>query len=138
MKKGFIAFGKDYLAALELKNFLNKLDIEPIILDEQPDLGLSVVEKFEKYAKQCNVAFIIMSPDDNVKDKLGSEFYAARQNVIMELGWFMRHVGRSNIIIIHKEGTHIPSNISGILFLPYKQSILEISERIRDRLNSIR
>lgn len=137
MEKGFITFGKDYLAALELKNFLVKLKIEPIILEEQPDLGLAVIEKFERYANPCSVAFIIMSPDDNIKDKSGLEFNAARQNVIMELGWFMRHIGRSKVVIIHKKGTYIPSNIAGVLYLQYENSILEVSERIRDRLVSI-
>jgi len=39
----------------------------------------------------------------------------ARQNVIMELGWFMARLGRKRVVILHQGEVEIPSDISGVV-----------------------
>ena len=60
----FIVHGNDNDTKLELKNYLqNVLKLsEPIILHEQPNLGRTIIEKFEDYAMQSNLAFILLTP----------------------------------------------------------------------------
>jgi predicted nucleotide-binding protein len=134
--KVFIVHGHDEAKKWELKNFLAGLKLDPIILHEQDDLGMTIIEKFEYYASQTTFAFVLLTPDDKAPDEQNTaEFkWRARQNVIMELGWFMAKLGRRRVVIIHKGQVEIPSDILGVLYVSFKDSILEAGERIRKRL----
>ena len=134
-KKVFIVHGHDSTLMFELKDFLISLNLEPVILFQQDDLGLSIIEKFEHYAPQCDFAFVLLTPDDKQANELpNNEKWRARQNVILELGWFMRKVGRAKVVLIHKGDVELPSDILGILYLKLNASIYEVSEKIRQRL----
>ncbi len=52
-KKVFIVHGQNEAKKLELKDFLAKLALDPMILHQQNDLGKTIIEKFEYYAAQC-------------------------------------------------------------------------------------
>ncbi len=135
----FIVHGHDEAKKWELKNFLAKLGLEPLILHEQDDRGMTIIEKFEHYASQCRFAFVLLTPDDSVSHPDTQESkWRARQNVIMELGWFMAKLGRERVIIIHKGQVEIPSDMLGIIYLPFRESILEVSEKIRQRLQGLK
>ena len=49
--------------ASELKNFLTQLGLQPFVLYEQDDLGMTIIDKFEHYATTCSFAFVLMTPD---------------------------------------------------------------------------
>jgi len=42
----------------------------------------------------------------------------ARQNVILELGFFVGALGRGRVALLYEEGVELPSDISGVLYLP--------------------
>jgi predicted nucleotide-binding protein len=46
----------------------------------------------------------------------------------------MRAIGRAKVVLLHKGSVELPSDLLGILYLPFKDSIYEVSERIRQRL----
>jgi Predicted nucleotide-binding protein containing TIR-like domain len=62
--KVFVVHGHDDSAKEALARFLEKLDLEAIILNEQPDLGRTIIEKFETYANQVGFAVVLLTPDD--------------------------------------------------------------------------
>lgn len=43
----------------------------------------------------------------------------ARQNVILELGYFFGRLGRKRVCALYKAGVELPSDVSGILYVPY-------------------
>ena len=43
----------------------------------------------------------------------------ARQNVILELGFFLGMLGRENVVALHRGSVEIPSDFSGVLYTPY-------------------
>jgi Predicted nucleotide-binding protein containing TIR -like domain len=134
----FIAFGHEPAAHLELARFLQQLGHRPVLLAESDDLGLTIIEKFEHYAKQCQFAFAIFSPDDKQASELsGNDRWRARQNVVLELGWFMAQLGRRRVVILHKGQVDIPSDLLGVLHLPFQKSVFEVSEKIRQRLSNV-
>jgi predicted nucleotide-binding protein len=92
--------------------FLEKLDLRPIILHEQPNKGRTVIEKFEAHS-DVGFAVVLLTPDDvgglaSSPDKLSRR---ARQNVILELGYFIGKLGRAKVCALYKEGVEIPSDI---------------------------
>ena len=83
-----------------LPKFLGKLDLTPIILHERPNRGRTIIEKFEDYA-DVGFAAILLTPDD-VGATAGSEHESrprARQNVILELGFFLGRLGRDRVCV---------------------------------------
>ena len=137
-KNVFIVHGHSLERRGELKEFLHGLDLHPVILDEQDHMGKTVIEAFEYYATTCSFAFVLMTPDDAPGQVNVSEpRRRARQNVIMELGWFMAHLGRERVAILYQGAPEIPSDISGVLYLEFEQRIGEVSERIRKRLRGV-
>jgi hypothetical protein len=137
-KNVFIVHGHDEAKKLELKNFLSELGVRPVVLHEQDDLGKTIIEKFEYYASQSVFAFILMTPDDQTSVPSSTEAkWRARQNVIMELGWFMAKLGRNRIVVLHKGIVEVPSDISGVIYLEFRDSVLEAGEKIRQRLRGV-
>lgn len=134
--KIFIVHGHDRLAIMDLKNYLqNTLKLpEPVILGENLSAGLTIVENFEKYAAEAGVVFVLLTPDDFTGDSV-----RARQNVILELGYFMGKLGRKSgrIIILCKGDVEVPSDLSGILFIRIDNGILAAGELIREALGRL-
>jgi predicted nucleotide-binding protein len=138
-KNVFIVHGHDLQARLELRALLGQLGLNPFILEEQDDKGMTVIEMFEYYACLCSFAFILVTPDDPVApvERTEQSLWRARQNVIMELGWFIAHLGRDRVAILYKPGAEIPSDVHGVLHARFDKSVFEASERIRQRLRGV-
>lgn len=123
IKKVFIVHGHDGEMKQEVANVLLKLRLEPIILHEQPDEGKTIIEKFETHS-DVDFAIILLSPDDfaypcKATPKEGK--YRARQNVIMELGYFIAKLGRNRVVTLYRTNNNleIPSDYLGVLYKPY-------------------
>lgn len=114
----FIVHGRDVAAKEKVARFLERAVIahEVIVLHEQPNRGMSVIEKLEYYS---NVAYavILLTADDEGRLK-GSDqlFPRSRQNVIMELGWFVSRLGRQRTCALYEEGVELPSDYDGVLY----------------------
>ena len=78
---------------------------------------MGVFEAVEKYAESAGFAIVITTPDD-IGTVQGSDLLhgRARQNVLIELGYFWHKLGRQNIVILKKGEVEIPSDFAGILY----------------------
>lgn len=138
-KNVFIIHGHDDAKLFELRTILKeRFNLNPIILREQPEEGMTIIEKFEKYAEQCSYAFALFTPDDIVSVN-GEEYFQARPNVIFELGWFYANLGRSRVCILEKasEKSKIFSDLQGILRIQFRDNIEEKYLNIERELRSV-
>jgi predicted nucleotide-binding protein len=138
-KSVFIVHGHDKGNKYELERFLKNLGLNPIILHEEDEMGKTVIEKFEHFAKDVVFAFVLLTPDDKgaaVSDP-NSEKARARQNVILELGYFMAKLGRQRVVLLHKGELEFPSDVLGIISLSFTNDVSEVSEKIRQRLKGV-
>lgn len=134
----FIIHGSDEAKWRELKDLLrSELRLNPIILNEQADIGKTLIEKFENYADTCSYAIAIFTPDDEVVSKTGDKYLQARPNVIYELGWFCGRLGRKSVMLLLKEGTNIFSDFGGIVQKRFSNNVTEILSEIRNDLVAI-
>lgn len=134
-KKVFIIHGHDQVALLELQNLLKEeFDLQPVVLKDNPSAGLrTIISKFEEAISDCEITIALFTPDDMTI----SNHARARQNVILELGYALgRDFGKLDrkIIIIKKGQVETPSDIAGILYFEYLQSIQELHLKLRDQL----
>ena len=119
-KKVFIVHGHNHGTRDMAARFIEQLELEPIILQERSNQGLTVIEKFEKHT-QVGFAVVLFTPDDigSAKGNVDNPQYRARQNVIFELGYLISHLGRSRVAVLYKgdEGDiEIPSDYSGVIY----------------------
>lgn len=115
----FIVHGHDDFMKVAVANFVRKIGLTPIILHEQPDGGRTIVEKFHDYSDVA-YAIILYSPDDEMK----SGKKRARQNVVLEHGFFISKLGRERVVGLVKEAENIeiPSDLNGVLYKPFNDT----------------
>ena len=120
----FLVHGHDENVREMVARFLEKLRLTPVILHEQPNKGRTIIEKFIDYS---DVAFavVLLTADDrgaassNLTE--GGLHPRARQNVILELGFFLGKLGRERVCSLYEDGVEIPSDYHGVLFVKLDQ-----------------
>lgn len=116
-EKVFIVHGHNNEVKLDVARTLEKLGLSPIILHEQPNSGKTIIEKFEDYA-DVGFAIVLLTDDDLGKAKKEEQLNTrARQNVILELGYFIGKLGRERVCPLYANGVEIPSDLSGVLYV---------------------
>lgn len=117
--KVFVIHGHDESARETVARFLERLELEPVILHEQPNKGRTIIEKFEEYA-DVRFAVVLLTPDDvgAVKDREADLLPRARQNVVFEFGYFIGRLGRERVCALAKGDIETPSDSDGILYVP--------------------
>jgi hypothetical protein len=123
-KKVFVVHGRDEAIKQSVARLLETLECEPVILHERPNLGATLVEKFETNAEQADFAVVLLTPDD--VGHIGGEPHGAspraRQNVIFELGYFLGRLGRKYVCALYSDGVTLPSDFGGIVYVPLDSS----------------
>ncbi|MCD6153547.1 MAG: nucleotide-binding protein, partial [Syntrophobacterales bacterium] len=111
-KKIFVVHGRNNEIKEAVARFLEKIGLSPIILHEQPNSGRTIIEKFEQYSNDISYAVVLLTSDDigGIKDKNPKLQPRARQNVILELGYFMGRLGRSRVCALYDKGVELPSD----------------------------
>lgn len=143
LPRPFIVHGHDETTKWAVKNYLqNTLRLpDPIVLHEQPSLGRTLIEKFEYYAAHSDLAFVILTPDDRLVDPTAKddEKRRARQNVILELGFFLGTLGRSSgrVFLLYKGPLELPSDLTGVIYIDISNGIEAAGEQIRKELRDV-
>lgn len=120
ISKIFIVHGHNEELKQSVARYVEKLGLEAVILHEQPSENNTIIEKFEKYSRVPH-AIVLFSEDDAVVSESdgGEKVFRPRQNVILELGFFLGKLGRSQVTGIIKGAPEIPSDYSGIIYIKY-------------------
>jgi predicted nucleotide-binding protein len=141
--KIFVVHGHNDLVKDAVAAFLRTLDLDPIILHQQPSMGKTIIEKIEHYS-EVGFAVILLTQDDlgctlgppeifvteekssflSKKEKSmhagkgwGQQRTRARQNVIFEFGLFVGKLGRHKVAALCEEGLERPSDIDGVVYI---------------------
>ncbi len=149
-KEVFVSHGKDLKALKELKDVLEDFGLKPVVLSEQPSGGRTVIEKLEAYS-DVGFVFVILTPDDlggfvesgskwsrpqRLRKFLRSAQHRPRQNVILEFGFFVGKLGRDRVACLLKKPVEQPSDMEGIVYLSFKESLNEIRNGILNELRA--
>ena len=113
----FIIHGHDAAARDSVARCLQSLELAPIVLHEQPNRGRTIIEKFEEFA-DVGFAVVVLTPDDigAANGDSNSLRPRARQNVILELGFFIGKLGRSKVCVLKKGDVETPSDYDGVVY----------------------
>ena len=112
----FVVHGHDEAARETVARFLERLGLVAVILHEQASRGRTVIEKVEEHG---DVAFavVLLTPDDEGRSRgVGELMPRARQNVVLELGYFLARLGRDRVCALKRGGVEIPSDFAGVVW----------------------
>ena len=114
--KIFIVHGHDGELKQSVARIIEKQGIEAIILSERANKGRTIIEKFEDYS-DVGGAICLFTADDLGKAKNdATDNTRARQNVVIETGYFMGKLGRDHVVILADKGIEMPSDLSGVVY----------------------
>ena len=119
----FVVHGHEDASRESVARFLESVDLKPIILHEQAGKGRAIIEKFEDHSN-VEFAVVLLTPDDVgcvSKDDVGDVKKLelkprARQNVVLELGYFVGSLGRERVCALKKGDVEIPSDYLGVQY----------------------
>lgn len=105
----------------KVQAFLEKdLGLQTLELAQEANLGRTILQKLNEESRKCRIAVIVMTGDNKFNDET-----RARENVLHEIGYFQGKYGLQNIILLHEEDVNIPSNIHGLVYIPFPKETVE-------------
>ena len=141
-KRVFVVHGHDNPAREQLELVLHRLGLEPFVLANTGGGGLTLIQALEKeigpQPGQCRFGIVLLTPDDmgySAVDGVGKAAPRARQNVVLEMGMLLAAIGRPNVAILQKGVLEIPSDINGIIYIPFNNHVKEAVPKLVERLN---
>ncbi|MCX4177744.1 MULTISPECIES: nucleotide-binding protein [Paraburkholderia] len=129
----FIVHGHDHGSREAVARVVETLGLEPIVLGDEANSGQTIIEKFERHA-QVGFAIVLLTGDDVGGKDESSLHRRARQNVILELGYFIGRLSRARVCALYVAGVEMPSDIAGVGYVALDQAGLwkyEVAKELR-------
>ena len=127
----FLVHGRDLLLLDEVVSYLEAQGVRTVVLSKISGAEQSLFQKFLKRGREARFAIVLFSADDLGAVRVQYEHagvgekalqFRARQNVILELGFFYGRLGWENVFALHKPANEVfpnfelPSDLSGVAF----------------------
>jgi predicted nucleotide-binding protein len=115
-RRVFLVHGRNMAVARAVESFLWSNGLEPIVIADQPARGRTIIELIEQHS-DVEFALILMSGDD-LGCLAGEEDLRkrARQNVVLELGYFVGLLGRAQVAVLCEADLELPSDVLGVRY----------------------
>lgn len=139
-RKIFVVYGHKQALRDELEAMLRRWDLEPLILDQLPSGGQTIIEKLESVRAEAGFAVILATPDDegHRAEHPDEKAFRARQNVVLELGMMLAILGRPNVAILLQTSVQMerPSDIQGLIYISFKDHVAEGALTLAKEINA--
>ncbi|NEP19823.1 MAG: TIR domain-containing protein [Leptolyngbya sp. SIO4C1] len=127
----FVVHGHDDTFLGEVEGYLKELGVEAVVLRRIGGAAQSLFQKFMQWGKETRFALVLLTADDLGASRVQYESdgvaerslqFRARQNVILELGFFYGHLGWENVFVLYRSPPKVfpnferPSDLDGVVF----------------------
>lgn len=127
----FLVHGRDLSLLEEVVSYLEVQGVRTVVLSKISGAEQSLFQKFLKWGGEARFAIVLVSADDLGAVRVQYEYegggekalqFRARQNVILELGFFYGRLGWENVFALHKPANKVfpnfelPSDLGGVVF----------------------
>ncbi len=136
----FVVHGRDHDSRDQLELVLRRLGLAPFVLQVTGGGGDTLIEALERMiGKSAQSAFgiVLMTPDDMgylQTEKPEDAKPRARQNVVMEMGMLLASLTRRRCAILQKGFVEMPSNMGGVITIPFNNHVREAVPKLVQRL----
>jgi predicted nucleotide-binding protein len=135
----FVVYGHDEDTRTRLEVMLRRWGFNPLIFDQLPSGGQTIIEKLESVRTQASFAVVLATPDDegHRAGRDEEKKYRARQNVVLELGMMLTILGRSRVAILLKNQKNMerPSDIDGLIYIPFEDDLEDAKVLLAKEIN---
>ncbi len=121
-RRVFLVHGHDQLKEA-VRWYLTSMGLKVIVLADAPGGSRTIIELLEQSTVER--AVVLLTPDDEGRrraaagEKEETLRGRARQNVILELGFFAAMLGRENVFALSSPDVEAPSDWGGIRYISY-------------------
>jgi len=136
----FVVHGRDHDARDQLELVLRRLGLEPFVLQVTGGGGDTLIEALERMigkSAQSSFGIVLVTPDDMgylKTEKPEDAKPRARQNVVMEMGMLLASLTRRRCAILQKGFVELPSNMGGVITIPFNDHVREAVPKLVQRL----
>ena len=130
--KIFIVHGHDGELKQSVARIIEKQGIEAIILSEQANKGRTIIEKFEDYTDVGGAICLFTADDYGRAKKDEADNTRARQNVVLETGYFMGKLGRDHVVLLADKGIEMPSDLSGVVYTDTAKWEIDLLKELKE------
>jgi len=136
----FVVHGRDEGSRDQLELILRRLGLEPYVPQVTGGGGDTLIEALERMigkAAQSSFGIVLATLDDlgYLKADGPAEAKArSRQNVIMEMGMLLSSLTRRRCAILVKGYVELPSNMGGVITIPFNDHVKETVPKLVQRL----
>jgi predicted nucleotide-binding protein len=136
----FLVHGKNHHVRDQIDLYLTKeLGLHTCVMEAGAYSGRTLPEKLEEMASDCTFAVFILTGDDVLKDAKNASLKRARQNVILEVGYFWGALGRRDRVAFLVEddpAMDLPSDIHGIGWIPITSDLGDTKLKLHSELRA--
>ena len=137
----FIVHGRDHVIRDKIDLFLTKdCGLSTVVMEAGANTGRTLPEKFEEMASSCSFAVFVLSADDELVERgTGVQRRRARQNVILEVGFFWGLLGRKGncaFLIENHPEMELPNDIQGIAWIPITADLAQTKSQLAKELQA--
>jgi len=138
--KIFVVHGRDHGSRDQLELVLRRLGLEPFVLQVTGGGGDTLIESLERMigkTAESSFGIVLATPDDvgYLKAEGAEEAKArTRQNVVMEMGMLLASLTRKRCAILIKGFVEMPSNMGGVITIPFNDHVREAVPKLVQRL----
>jgi len=135
----FIVHGHNHAVRDAIDLYLTKdLGVRTLVMQAGPSGGRTLPEKLEEIARDTSFAIFIMTADDALTDARASRTTRrARQNVVLEIGYFWallgRHGGVAFLVDQHPD-MELPSDLDGLELIPITADLGQTKLQLKNEL----
>ena len=136
----FVVHGRDHESRDQLELVLRRLGLDPYVLQITGGGGDTLIENLERMigkTAKSGFGIVLVTPDDVGRlktEEIADEKPRARQNVIMEMGMLLASLTRKRCAILTKGFVEMPSNMGGIITIPFNDHVREAVPKLVQRL----
>jgi len=115
----FVVHGHDSTTRSAVSRTVKRAGFDVVLLDQKASRSKTIIEKLESHS-DVSFAVVLLTPDDRgraARSRKGLK-PRARQNVVLELGYFIGHLGRKRVCTLYHEGVELPSDWNGVVYIP--------------------
>jgi predicted nucleotide-binding protein len=131
-EKVFIVHGHNGELKQSVARIIEKQGIEAIILSEQANKGRTIIEKFEDYSDVGGAICLFTADDLGRAKKDTTDNTRARQNVVLETGYFMGKLGRDHVVLLADKGIEMPSDLSGVVYTDAAKWEIDLLKELKE------
>lgn len=115
------------------------LNIKPRYFEDSNKCSSIIPEEIDNFVNDSNIKMGIFTLMKEIQSKDGK--WLPRPNVIDEAARFATKLGKDRVILVVENGVEIPSNLQGILYLPFDGDedglVLKIKDKIERERESL-